>query len=47
MEDLIGWLRDLAKRTARENSRDMRVVYPQLRIVNNVVRELLARKAEI
>jgi len=42
---LVEWLRDCAARIARENSRDLRPVRGQLRIINALARELLALKA--
>jgi len=45
LESIIAWLRDCAARTARENGADLRSVYPQLKIINTLAREILALKA--
>jgi hypothetical protein len=45
LQDVVSWLRDCAARIARENSRDLRPVHYQLRIINSLAREILALKA--
>ena len=42
---LVEWLRAMAQRLARENSRDLTPVSGQLRIINRTAREILALKA--
>jgi hypothetical protein len=42
---LVEWLRDCAARLAQENSRDLRPVQGQLKIINAIARKVLAVKA--
>jgi hypothetical protein len=40
-EMLVGLLREFARRTAAENRNNLHAAYPQLRVINSVVREVL------
>ena len=45
LDSIVGWLRAVAQRLARENRADLGRVSGQLRIINRTAREILARKA--
>jgi hypothetical protein len=40
--DLVGWLRDCARHMALEHRDNLRAVFPQLRTINKLAREILA-----